>query len=416
MELKGKYNTAKVFTDNVDGATISQIINLCNQPMFKDSNIRIMPDCHAGKGCTIGTTMTITDKVIPNLVGVDIGCGMATLDLHLVDLENIDLNKLDNVIRKYIPHGFNTHEKSREKILKEKYGLDLEKLHCKNSVNIDRAYKSVGSLGGGNHFIEIDKTNEGKLYLTVHTGSRGLGKQVAEYYQKQAIKYCSKKYGKDLTSHIIADLKSKGQEYLIEKTIKEYKYSTKKPVDDLCYLEDKLMAHYLHDMLIAQRFAVVNRILIIADMIYNYSDREIAFRSILDDVDEKIIECIHNFIEPTDKILRKGAISAYKDELVIIPINMRDGVILGKGKGNPDWNNSAPHGAGRILSRSQAKQSISLEEFEESMKDVFTTCVGQSTLDEAPQAYKPIEDIVNNIGDTVEIIDIMKPIYNFKSN
>lgn len=416
MKINGKYNKAKIFTNNIDSTTISQIINLCNQQTFKDSQIRIMPDCHCGKGCTIGTTMTITDKVVPNLVGVDIGCGMATIDLHLVDLENINLNKLDNVIRKYVPHGFNIHNRSREKILKEKYGLDLEKLYCKDNVDIERAYKSAGTLGGGNHFIEINKTNEGKLYLTVHTGSRNLGKQIAEYYQKQAIQYCTNKYEKDSISHIIADLKSKGQENLIEKTIQEYKTSFKKPTDDLCYLEDKLMTYYLHDMLIAQRFAEINRILIIADMIYNYNDGEIGFRSVLDDVDEKIIECIHNFIEPTDKILRKGAISAYKDELVIIPINMRDGVILGRGKGNPDWNYSAPHGAGRILSRGQAKSNISIDEYRESMKDIFTTCVNQATLDEAPQAYKPIEDIVNNIKDTVEILDIMKPIYNFKSN
>lgn len=331
MEVKGKYNNAKIFTNNIDSTTISQIINLCNQKTFKDSQIRIMPDCHAGKGCTIGTTMTITDKVVPNLVGVDIGCGMATIDLHLVDLENIDLKKLDNVIRKYVPYGFNIHDRTREKILKEKYGLDLENLYCKDSVNIERAYKSVGTLGGGNHFIEINKTNEGKLYLTVHTGSRNLGKQIAEYYQKKAIEYCSKKYNNTKEGTILL-LKSQGRENELNEELKKIK----KTKDDLCYLEKNLMEDYLHDMHMAQRFAEINRILIIADIIYNYNDCEIGFRSVLDDVDEKIIECIHNFIEPTDKILRKGAISAYKDELVIIPINMRDGIILGKGKGNSD--------------------------------------------------------------------------------
>jgi tRNA-splicing ligase RtcB len=423
MELRGKYNSAKVFTDNIDDKTISQVINLCNQPMFKDSDIRIMPDCHAGKGCVIGTTMTIKDKVVPNLVGVDIGCGMATIALDLVGIVDIDLDKIDTIIRENIPHGIKIHARSREKILKDrfKFNLNLENLYCKDKVSLDRAFKSAGSLGGGNHFIEINKTEEDRLYLTVHTGSRNLGKQIAEYYQREAIKYCKDKYRKDeqdekIKEGIVKDLKEKGQEHLIRETLKSHTENNRRPHDDLCYLEGVLMKQYLHDMDIAQKFAEANRILIITDIIYHYKNKEIKFENLLGRVRNVVIECIHNFIDINDMVLRKGAISAKKDELVIIPVNMRDGIILGLGKGNKDWNNSAPHGAGRISSRRKAKEQISMDDFKESMKEVYTTCVKQSTLDEAPQAYKPMEEIIDNIGDTVDIAEVMKPIYNFKSN
>lgn len=410
MEVQGKYNKAKIFTDNVDSTTISQVINLCNQDFFKDSKIRIMPDCHAGKGCTIGTTMTITDKIVPNLVGVDIGCGVAAMKMEY----ELDLNKLDNVIRSYIPHGFNTHQRSREKLLKEILNIDLNDIRCK--VNINRAFLSLGTLGGGNHFIEIDESENGDTYLIVHTGSRNLGKQIAEYYQDQAIKYCIKKYGRNVSSHIVADLMAQGKKHLIEETLKAHKEANKKPSDDLCYLEGELMQDYLHDMDIAQKYATANRMVILADILYNYYKVKTPFSYYLRDICNDIIECTHNYIDIDNNILRKGAISSKEGELVLIPINMRDGIILGRGKGNSDWNYSAPHGAGRILSRGQAKQQITLDEFEESMKDVFTTCVGKSTLDEAPQAYKPIGDIINNIGETIDIIDILKPVYNFKSN
>ena len=408
MEVQGKYNKAKIFTDNVDSITISQVINLCNQDFFKDSKIRIMPDCHAGKGCTVGTTMTITDKIVPNLVGVDIGCGMTSISL-IKYISEIDYNKLDNIIRKFIPHEFKTHERSREQLLKKKFNIDLSKLKC--NVNVDRAYKSSGTLGGGNHFIEVDINSNNIPYLTVHTGSRNLGKQIAEYYQKEAIKYCKTKY-QIKKEEMISSLKKQG----LEKEIPEQLKNLSMPTDDLCYLENDLMRDYLHDMDIAQKYAAANRVIITADILYNYGEFNMNYGHFIDDIKCDIIECIHNYIDIENKILRKGAISATKDETVIIPINMRDGIILGKGKGNPDWNYSAPHGAGRILSRGQAKQQITLDEFEESMKDVFTTCVGQSTLDEAPQAYKPIEDIINNIGETIDIIDILKPVYNFKSN
>lgn len=410
MILKGKYNSAKIYTDNVDNETISQVINLCNQKHFSDSKIKIMPDCHAGKGCTIGTTMSISDKIVPNLVGVDIGCGVAGIKID----DKLDLKKLDDTIRKYVPHGFSVHNRSREKLLKDAFGLDLNSLRCK--VNVDRAFVSLGTLGSGNHFIEVDETLNGEMYLIVHTGSRNLGKQIAEYYQNQAIKYCAKKYGRDLSSHIIADLMAKGQQHLIEETLKAHKESNRKPSDDLCYLEGELMEDYLHDMDIAQKYAAANRVVILADILYNYYEDKSNFSSYCKTTKDYVIECIHNYIDIENNILRKGAISSQKDELVLIPINMRDGIIVGKGKGNPDWNYSAPHGAGRILSRGQAKQQISLEEFEKSMKDVFTTCVGQSTLDEAPQAYKPIEDILSYIDETIDVVEIIKPIYNFKSN
>lgn len=374
-------------------------------------------NCHAGKGCTIGTTMTITNKIVPNLVGVDIGCGMATINLGKY-VENIDYNKLDGVIRNYIPHGFKVHNRSREKLLKKSFNIDLNNLRCE--VNTNRAYMSLGTLGGGNHFIEVDKNENGNLYLTVHTGSRNLGKQIAEYYQNKAIKYCVEKYDKaydQAKEFLISTLKKDKKEYLINDYLKHLNDSkVNKPHDDLCYLENNLMKDYLHDMNIAQKYAAANRVTIIADILFKYNDLNVDYGNFIKDVKCNIIECIHNYIDIENKILRKGAISANKNETVIIPINMRDGIILGRGKENKDWNYSAPHGAGRILSRGQAKERISLNEFKESMKDVFTTCVGQSTLDEAPQAYKPIDDILNNIIDTVEIVDILKPFYNFKSN
>lgn len=408
MILKGKYNLATVHTDNIDNATISQIIELCNQESMKDSKIEIMPDCHAGKGCVVGTTMTISDKVVPNLVGVDIGCGLASIKID----DTLDLERLDTVIREYIPYGFNAHKESKEKLLREVFGIDLKALRCK--VNVDRAFNSVMTLGGGNHFIEVDKNEKGESYLVVHTGSRILGKTVAEYYQKKAIEYCTEKYI-NKKSDIIRELKEQGKESLIQETLKAQGGITK-PSDDLCYLEGSLLEDYLFDMDIAQRYAAANRVSILAEILYRYYSKDGNFNSYCKAIRLGVLECIHNYIDIESKILRKGAISAKKGEMVLIPINMRDGIILAKGKGDSEWNCSAPHGAGRVLSRSKAKDFISLEDFEESMKGVFTTCVGQSTLDEAPQAYKPIEEIIEYIQETVEIIEVIKPIYNFKAN
>lgn len=400
ITIKGKYNEAKVFTDNIDEVTLSQIINLCNQESYKDSKIRIMPDCHAGKGCTIGTTMTIKNRVSPNLVGVDIGCGMLAVKLDYV---NIDFEKLDNFIKNNIPHGREIHEN----VVLEKQVIDLiRSLKCVNYINKERAINSVGTLGGGNHFIEIDETDFGAKYLIIHSGSRHLGVQVAKYYQEKGYDaICNNKAFKD---EIIKKLKSEGKQSSIQFEIEKIN-STKISKED-AYVEGKYFDDYIHDMEIVQKYASINR--------HKIASSILKFLNLRFTQNIYSFEVIHNYLDTNNKnkiILRKGAISANKDQLVLIPLNMRDGCILGKGKGNADWNYSAPHGAGRVLSRSKAKDIISVYEFSESMKNVFTTCVGSSTIDEAPQAYKPPYEIISNIHDSVDIISILHPVYNFKS-
>lgn len=404
IKLQGKYNNAVVYTDNVDQNTIGQVIELCNQESFKESIIRIMPDCHMGKGCTIGTTMTITDKIVPNLVGVDIGCGITMVAIG----KGINLEILDKVIRRSIPHGFDTYPKRLK--IPMGYDINLKKLRCADEIKIQRAYNSIGTLGGGNHFIEVGKDNTGMLFLIVHSGSRNLGKQVADIYQKRAIEYCKDKY-KLIKEFAIKDLMDAGKETLIQEVIS----TIKKPQDHLCYLEGTLMEDYLHDMKIVQEYAKLNRVAIISNILYHY-DEEATFKELFKTTYRYGIQCTHNYIDMDNMILRKGAISAKDGEAVIIPINMKDGIIYGIGKGNKEWNYSAPHGAGRILSRGEAKRKISLEEFKQSMEGIYTTCVSQSTLDEAPQAYKPMKEILNNIEDSVDVIKILKPVYNFKSN
>ncbi|HHV72532.1 MAG TPA: RtcB family protein [Clostridia bacterium] len=364
IEIKGKYNTAKVFADTIENEAKTQILELCSQEFVKDSVIRIMPDNHAGAGCTIGTTMTITDKIVPNLVGVDIGCGMETIKLRQ---KEIDFEKLDRVIYDHIPSGFNIRKKEHKYV---KY-IDLGSLICKKHVDLDRARLSIGTLGGGNHFIEVNKDKDGTLYLVVHSGSRHLGKQVAEYYQQLAYK-----------------------------ELKGVKISKQ-----LAYVQGESYNNYLHDMRIVQQFAVYNRKAIV-DEIINRMELEI----------EDQFTTIHNYIDLNNMILRKGAISAQKGERVLIPLNMRDGSLICIGKGNKDWNYSAPHGAGRLMSRRKAKQTISLEEFKKTMEGIYTTTVNRSTLDECALAYKPMEEIINNIQETVEIVDIIKPVYNFKAS
>lgn len=423
--VEGKFNKAKVFTDNIDETTLSQINDLCDEEIFKDSKIRIMPDCHAGAGCVIGTTMTIADKIVPNLVGVDIGCGVTTIQIDSENWDGWDLEEestlveLDNIIRKEIPSGFNVHEISRKASL-DYFKLDLMDLKCVEHVNIDRAYKSVGTLGGGNHFIEINKSQDNRYYLTVHSGSRNLGNQIAQYYQNKAVEYCKNKFQeiyKKTEAKIIKDCKNNNCDELIGEKLNEYRQLRQKPpVKDLCYLEGILMKDYLHDMGIAQRYAQINRITILADILYSNADEDfrhypISLKIVLD----SHIESIHNYIDLENMILRKGAISANLGEHLMIPLNMKEGLIIGVGVGNPDWNYSAPHGAGRIMGRKQAKNKLSLNEFKDSMKDVYTTSVSEKTLDEAPMAYKPINDILDYIGDSVSVWDVMKPIYNFKS-
>ena len=399
IELKGKYNTCKVFTDNVDNATIGQLIALMNQSSVAGSQIRIMPDTHAGKGCVIGTTMTIGNKVIPNLVGVDIGCGMAVAELKET---RIDLPKLDSVIRKKVPSGFSIRDKAH-KFLRN---VDLEELYCYKNINVDRAEKSLGTLGGGNHFIEIDISESGQLYLVVHTGSRNLGKQVAEYYQDLAWKSLKNGNKGELIKAKIDELKAAGRQSEIEAEIAKIQSTVESVPKELAYCEGELFDKYIHDMKITQEYA--------------YWNREAILDTIVDEMHLHVVEqwqTIHNYIDTENMILRKGSVSAQAGEKLIIPMNMRDGSLICIGKGNPDWNYSAPHGAGRLMSRSEAKQSISMSEFNKTMSDagIYSTSVNKSTIDESPMAYKPMQEIIDNIGDTVEIVNIIKPVYNFKA-
>lgn len=395
IEIQGQYNTAKVFTDIIDNVAKEQIKTLCNQAFAENSQIRIMPDVHAGIGCTIGTTMTIKDKIVPNLVGVDIGCGMSTYTLKEKD---IDLQKLDKFIHSNIPAGM-TVRKTQHEYIKN---IDLDNLRCIAKINKERAVYSLGSLGGGNHFIELDKDDEDNIYLVIHSGSRYLGKQVAEYYQNAAVKRLSDNSNSQ-QKEIIAKLKKEGRSSEIQKILKEQiVLNTPK---SLAYVEHELFADYIHDMTIVQKYAVYNR-MAIAESIIKAMDLHIA----------DSFTTIHNYIDTDAMILRKGSVSAQKGERLIIPINMKEGSLICIGKGNPDWNFSAPHGAGRLYSRIQAKQTFNVEEFKNAMQGIYTTSINQDTLDECPMAYKNMDDIVKNITPTAEIIKIIKPIYNFKAS
>lgn len=391
-KLNGKHGEATIYSNSYNDKATSQIIEMLNQEWTDNLNIKIMPDFHAGAGCVIGTTINIKDKIIPNLVGVDIGCGMLVINMGKVDL---NLQYIDNYIRNNIPHGFNINT--------QEYKFDeLNSLYCYNYVNIDRALKSIGSLGGGNHFIEIDTTENGDKYLVIHSGSRNLGKQVAEYYQQKAFENCNLQKVK--IQAIISDLKRKGKSKDIEKAIKKIKQETPVIQKSLSYLEGEGFKMYIHDMDIVQKFASLNRKRIAEKILNNFNI------SVIDS-----FETIHNYIEIDTMIMRKGAVSAKENEKLIIPMNMRDGCIVAIGKGNKEWNNSAPHGAGRLMSRGKAKEIITMKEFKDSMENIYSSSVKESTLDESPMAYKPMEEIVKNIKDTVDIIDIIKPIYNFKA-
>ena len=397
----------KIFTKNIDEEALKQINELLDQDAFKDSKVRIMPDVHAGKGCVIGFTGNLGNKVIPNIVGVDIGCGMLCIELGNVEL---DLEKIDNIIRKYVPSGRNVHEKTQSKF------VDLEKLYCLKELknNNDFLERSLGTLGSGNHFIEIDKDEDNNKYLVIHTGSRNLGKQVASIYQEKAIKYCSyKKEMQEEKEKIKLEYKKQGRKSEITAALidveKKYEGKTKLPIE-LCYLEGENREKYLHDMKICQEFARTNRLCIAKQILFNYFN--------IDNLDNnfKYFETIHNYISFEDNIIRKGAIAARSNERVLIPMNMRDGCIIGIGKGNDDWNKSAPHGAGRIMSRNKAKEVVKIDEYRKSMNGIYTTSVNKDTIDEAPMVYKPMQEIVDCIKDTVEIEKIIKPIYNFKAS
>lgn len=393
----------KIFTENIESEALNQIYTLINQPVFSNCKIRIMPDVHAGAGCVIGFTSDLGDKVIPNIVGVDIGCGMLTTNLGNID---INFGKLDDVIRRYVPSGKNVHEVENPIV-----NNIIDKLYCKNELkNRDWLKKSCGTLGGGNHFIEVDTDSNGNKYLVIHSGSRNIGKQVAEIYQQMAVDDISGKSNfKEESEKLIAEYKKNGKEREISNAIKELKQSYKKDGHkihkDLSYLVGEHREMYLHDMKLCQEFADTNR-KTMRNIICIHMGWKI----------EETFQTIHNYIEHDTNIVRKGAISAKKGEKLLIPINMRDGCIIGIGKGNTDWNQSAPHGAGRIMSRSKAKEEISIEEFEKSMQGIYTTSVNQSTIDESPMAYKSMDEIVENIKDTVEIKKIVKPIYNFKAS
>lgn len=397
IELKGKYNTAKVFTDVVDESSISQVLELLDQDFVKGSKIRLMPDIHAGSGCTIGTTMTIKDKIVPNLVGVDIGCGMETVR---IGERATDLKKLDELIRNKIPSGFEIRKEAH------KYAsqVDLRQLRCAKHVDLIRAEKSVGTLGGGNHFIEVDRDESGRLYIVIHSGSRHLGLEVANYYQESGYRSLSK-LDKGYVERIIEQMKASGRKNEIQKELKKLKDARNAVIPkSLSYVEGQLFDDYIHDMKIVQRFAELNRSVMMEEILSGMDlHPEIRFVT------------THNYIDTESMILRKGAVSAKNGEILLIPINMRDGSLICVGKGNEDWNYSAPHGAGRIMSRAKAKRSFSVEEFQEEMKGIYTTSVGPATIDECPMAYKGMNDILENIGPTADVKEIIRPVYNFKA-
>ncbi len=400
MEIMGKVNTAVCYARVVEDEAIEQIRRMCDYPMTEGSRIRIMPDVHAGKGCTIGTTMTIKDKAVPNVVGVDIGCGMYTVNLGK---EEIDFEKVDEAAH-FIPSGMNVWEGRQER-------FDLTVLACYRELkDTKRLGRSLGTLGGGNHFIEIDEAADGTKYLIIHSGSRNLGKQVAEHYQKLAV-YLDRGYGEyfEKREEIIRTYKEQGRRSEIQEALKElqrkFHGSEASMPEDLCFLSGKYLAEYLHDVEVCQAYARRNREKM-AEIILERTGL----------AGGEAFHTIHNYIDTEEMILRKGAIAAHDGEKVLIPINMRDGSVLAVGKGNPEWNFSAPHGAGRIMSRTRAKANLSMEEYKETMKGVYTTSINENTLDEAPMAYKSLEDIIGVIRESVDVIDVMKPVYNFKAS
>jgi len=399
LEIKGKINTALCYAKVVEDEAIEQIRRMCDYDFTAGSRIRIMPDVHAGKGCTIGTTMTVVDKAVPNIVGVDIGCGMYTVNLGK---EEIDFAKLDEAAH-YVPSGMNVWERRQER-------FDLTGLTCYRSLrDTKRLERSLGTLGGGNHFIEVDRAADGTNYLVIHTGSRNLGKQVAEIHQQIAIEL---NQGKEeyfaKRDALIAEYKAAGRRKEIQEALKvllgEWKGRALSMPEDLCFLYGDYLKNYLADVVICQEFARRNREKI-AEVLME--------RAGLSGTDG--FHTVHNYIDTDEMILRKGAIAAHKGEKVLIPINMRDGSVLAVGRGNPDWNFSAPHGAGRLMSRRAAKANLDIEEYRKAMEGIYTTSVNETTLDEAPMAYKALEDIIDVIRDSVDIIDILKPVYNFKA-
>ncbi|MBQ7578293.1 MAG: RtcB family protein [Synergistaceae bacterium] len=397
MEIQGRFSTAVCYAKVIEDEAIEQIRRMCDYHFTEGAKIRIMPDVHAGKGCTIGTTMTVTDKAVPNLVGVDIGCGMYTVNLGRAE---IDLERFDEAAH-FVPSGFDVWEGRQEH-------FNLTRLKCYRSLkDTRRIERSLGTLGGGNHFIEIDQSADGTQYLVIHTGSRNLGKQAAEYYQRLAVELAQGKeeYFRQ-KEEIIKTYKEQGRRKEIQAALKTLRWEAKSSEipEDLCWVYGEYFADYLHDVKICQDFARRNREKI-AEVLLTKTGL----------AGGEGFHTVHNYIDTDEMILRKGAIAAHEGELVLIPINMRDGSVLARGKGNPEWNYSAPHGAGRLMSRSRAKDELSLEEYRRAMQGVYTTSVSAETLDEAPMAYKSLDDIVDVIAESVEVIEVMKPVYNFKA-
>lgn len=384
----------KVYAQTIEDEAVQQIKQMNESEAYKDCTVRIMPDCHAGAGCTIGTVIAIKDRIVPNTVGVDIGCGMLVTELGK---QEVNLKALDAAIKQEVPSGFMVHAHAVAHFTKE-----LAELHCQNVLDMDFANRSIGSLGGGNHFIELDEDSDGKKYLVIHSGSRNLGVRVCKHYQDIAINYCRRNSCNE--QEIVKQLKAEGREKEIQATLKAAKAQSPKVDKELAYLEGEDLKDYLHDMSICQRYASLNR-------------RVMAF-AICDTLQLAIheqFETIHNYIDLTHKILRKGAVSALNGEKLIIPMNMRDGSLICTGKGNIDWLYSAPHGAGRIMSRKKAKETLNVADFEQSMQGIYTTSVCAETLDEAPMVYKSMQEIIDCIKPTVDIVEIIKPVYNFKA-
>lgn len=398
LEIKGKVNTAIYYARVIEDEAIEQIRRMCDYEFTAGSQIRIMPDVHAGKGCTIGTTMTVIDKAVPNVVGVDIGCGMYTVKLTE---REIDLERLDEAAH-FIPSGMNVWEGRQTR-------FDLQELRCFRNLKDSRYLeRSLGTLGGGNHFIEVDRAADGTLYLVIHSGSRNLGLQVANHYQNLAIdlnkgkeEYFAKR------DALIAEYKATGRRTEIQEALKQLRWQEKETTipEDLCFVYGQYLDDYLHDVEICQRFARENRELMAKILLERSGLAAVS-----------AFHTIHNYIDTEEMILRKGAIAAHKGELVLIPINMRDGSVLAVGKGNPEWNYSAPHGAGRIMSRTAAKEQLDVEEYRREMAGIYSTSVNEATLDEAPMAYKSLADIIDVIAESVDVIEVLKPIYNFKAN
>ena len=397
-----EYKNVKIFTDNIEQQALQQIYTLQKTELFGDRPIRIMPDVHAGAGCVIGFTAEYTDKIVPNLIGVDIGCGMLVVKLGKVE---IDLEKLDKVIKKNVPAGREVCAKGDKYCEDSK--VNLRQLLVYDQLrNKEWLEASIGTLGGGNHFIELDVDEEDNKYLVIHSGSRNLGKQVAEIYQHLAIKTVNNH--REERTKIVEQLKAQGKAQEIQQALANFKSANPKIPDDLCYLEGQQCSDYLHDMALCQKFATYNREAMAEKILVGLRLNKLK--------SYKHFHTVHNYIDIGNNLIRKGAVAAYEGQELLIPLNMRDGSILAVGKGNTDWNCSAPHGAGRIMSRSQAKKQLSLEEYTQSMEGIYTTTADLSTIDEAPQAYKPAQEIIDAVAETVDIISIIKPVYNFKAS